>query len=169
MAGITVTIRRLKLMDRVRTLAARPQQLAQITTNADGRYEFVIPADQLPKPYLGHFNHVLDWIQIAAKSPGYGIAVKNFAAYDRGQSFDLQLTPDTVVQGRILNLEGRPVAGVEVRALELVNSLKLDSNKSAIDDWYASVSQMGIDPGTERDDRFQDRATRCGRRVQQKP
>src|SRR6202000_1283181 len=91
LAGTTVTIRRLKLLDRVRTLAARAQQLAQLTTDADGRYEFVIPADQLPKPsrwyFLPklHFDHVPDWIQIAAKSPGYGIDVKNFATFGPGQ------------------------------------------------------------------------------------
>ena len=154
MAGTTVTIRRLTLMDRVRTLAARALQLAEVTTDADGRYEFDIPADQLPKPYLGYFDHVPDWIQIAAKSPGYGIDVKNFASYDGGQSFDLQLTPETAVQGRILNLEGRPAAGVEVRVLELVNSIKLTSNPSAIDGWYASVRQAPIDPDQEEDDRF---------------
>jgi len=140
-AGAKVTIRRLQ-RDRWRTLVARAKQLAQVTTNADGRYEYLIPADELPKPHLGHFDHAAEWIQVAVKyqgygiDPGYGIDIKNFASFGPGQTFDLQLAPETPVQGRILNLEGRPVAGVQVRVMEIV---KL--SKPILDAWHAAASR----------------------------
>ena len=154
MVGVTVSVRRLRLVDRVRTLAARPQELGQVTTNGDGSYEFLIPTDQLPPAYLGHVNHLLDWIQVAATSPGFGIEVKNFSSYEPGRTFDLKLVPDTVVRGRILNLEGRPVAGVEVslrEIFEIRQDLK-PGRHELLDRWYASaIKKQGTDIKANRE------------------
>ena len=135
LAGVTVAIRRIQ-RERWSSGAVRAKLLAEVTTDADGRYEHLIPSDQLPKPCLLHLNRATEWIQVAASSPGNGVEIQNITWYGPDQAFDLQLAPDTVVQGRVLNLEGRPVAGVDVRVLELFKS-----NKRAIDAWHDAAAR----------------------------
>lgn len=141
-AGVTVAIRRIQ-RERWSSGAVRAKLLAEVATSADGRYEHLIPSDQLPKPFLRHLNLASEWIQVAATAPGNGVEIQNISSYGPDQTFDLRLAPDTVVQGRVLNLEGRPVAGVDVRVLELFKS-----KKSAIDAWHDAATRkqgMAID------------------------
>lgn len=139
-AGVSVAIRRLRLLDRSRTLAATARELARVTTNGAGEYEYFIPAAQLPKPYLGFFDHVPEWIQVVAKHPGYGLDTANFAEYEPERTYDLRLIGDVAVQGRLLDAEGRPVPAVEVRVLELVRA-----SGAQIDDWHrAAIAKQGL-------------------------
>jgi RNA polymerase sigma factor (sigma-70 family) len=86
------------------------------TTDADGRFDFSgnvyrnAPMRDLP-PLLVLTAHV----------PGYGPAAVAMESPDELKEYTLRLVKDDVpLRGRILNLEGRPVAGVTVRPITVV-------------------------------------------------
>jgi RNA polymerase sigma factor (sigma-70 family) len=87
------------------------------TTGPDGRFRFTVP-----KARYGEYMTV-----IVAVAPGYGpawVEVQPKAAKDK---LELRLVKDDVpVNGRVVDLQGRPVPSVTVRVLELLASAKED-------------------------------------------
>jgi RNA polymerase sigma factor (sigma-70 family) len=87
------------------------------TTAADGRFEFAVANKLLDDPW---YENNRDQTYVVAAADGYGCA---FAKLPPGTAGDvtLRLVKDDVpIQGRILNLEGKPVAGATVRIDDLV-------------------------------------------------
>ena len=87
--------------------SAPPPAEPQATTGRNGEFEFSVPADVL-------FGAL--WLRIVAVKPGYGPAW--IAAEELKKTSGLTLTlatDDLPIEGRLLNLEGRPVVGATVR------------------------------------------------------
>ncbi len=83
-------------------------------TGADGRFQ-CDPAEVSRK--LPRETPPLDWkkAQVMAVAPGYGGA-RPRPAYTEGGDVELRLQPDDVpIRGRVLDTQGRPVAGATVR------------------------------------------------------
>jgi RNA polymerase sigma factor (sigma-70 family) len=90
---------------------------AWATTAADGRFEFAVAHALLDDPW---YENNRDATYVVAAADGYGCA---FAKLPPGTAGDvtLRLVKDDVpLQGRILNLEGKPVAGATVRINDLL-------------------------------------------------
>ena len=68
------------------------------------------------------------FVSIVAKptDPKLGIAWVGFDAIKPGEETTLQLVPDEPIEGKIVDLEGRPAAGVEVRVIWLATNAKSD-------------------------------------------
>jgi RNA polymerase sigma factor (sigma-70 family) len=84
------------------------------TSDADGRFRF-----ELPRPSLDKLEQDTPWgrLMVAAVAPGYGPAWTTFSAPGEAAGLQLRLVKDDVpIDARILDLEGRPIAGVTVRA-----------------------------------------------------
>jgi RNA polymerase sigma factor (sigma-70 family) len=83
-------------------------------SGADGRFRFSVPVAQVN---LGHYtDHRWDHVYVLAAAEGFGPALE--AIHDPAAAGErtLRLVPDDVpIKGRILNLEGKPVAGARVR------------------------------------------------------
>ena len=92
-------------------------------SGADGRYTLVAPRDLMERFSSGENNYP---IHLVASAPGYGPGAA-VAANTAGVLDDVTLrlaADDMPIEGRILDLEGRPVAGAEIidRATELEDS-----------------------------------------------
>jgi RNA polymerase sigma factor (sigma-70 family) len=60
------------------------------------------------------------WYMVAATAPGYGPDFRPIGTADKEGTLDLQLVKDDVpIEGCILDLEGRPVAGATIRVARL--------------------------------------------------
>ena len=76
------------------------------TTRRDGTFEFRLPADTL----FGARR----WFVVATKE-GYGPGWVDLLPSDRLPDLTVRLARDEAIEGRILDLEGRPVAGMTAR------------------------------------------------------
>jgi RNA polymerase sigma factor (sigma-70 family) len=85
--------------------------IAQETSAADGRFRLTVPQ---PPPLYRHQLLVL------ARVPGHGIgwAPVNHAA-TRAQA-EIRLRPEGTIAGKVIDLQGGPVAGVKIRVTHMV-------------------------------------------------
>ncbi|HEY7326460.1 MAG TPA: sigma-70 family RNA polymerase sigma factor [Gemmataceae bacterium] len=80
------------------------------TTDADGRFRFELPRSDIRS----------DWnLTLVAASDGFGVDAVELPKGDSPAEVTLRLVKDQPIEGRIVNTEGKPLAGVQVRALEL--------------------------------------------------
>ncbi len=85
--------------------ASQIEVLAQTKADADGRFD--IPAEKLAEgPYL--------WVQILAKSRGFGLAWQDVNAAAEALEFSLQLPETRDARGRLVTAEGQPAAGIRI-------------------------------------------------------
>src|SRR5205085_1604190 len=83
-----------------------------VMSDAQGRFRFRCPKSAFP--VRGDRRHVL-----AAFAAGRAAAIHLFAEYQT-DGYTLRLPQDDpAIEGRVIDLEGRSVAGVEVRALSV--------------------------------------------------
>jgi beta-lactamase regulating signal transducer with metallopeptidase domain len=77
------------------------------TTGSDGKFDFSVNSDVL-------FG--TRWLQVVAVKPGFGLAWIKVDDLNRTANLTLKLVADDrPIDGRIFNLEGRPVVGATVR------------------------------------------------------
>ncbi len=99
-------------------------------TAADGRFSFVVPKqikDEWPPALL-------------AQSRDAGLDFASLAAEDAAKPIELRLVKDQAIRGRVVNTEGKPIAGVRVSVSSIVvfantslESLLARSQKSPAD------------------------------------
>ncbi len=95
------------------------------TTGADGRFDFM-PAEP---EYLDRTE------RITAAAPGYGIGWVNIPPDGTRDDLAIRLVPDDVpITGRIIDLQGKPVAGASLQVLQ-VNAAPDES----LDLWLAAA------------------------------
>jgi RNA polymerase sigma factor (sigma-70 family) len=58
-------------------------------------------------------------VQVVATAPGYGIAWQSYNPNDRKEDLVFRLSPEQVVRGRVVDLQGAPAAGVRLRVREV--------------------------------------------------
>jgi RNA polymerase sigma factor (sigma-70 family) len=87
-------------------------------SDKEGAYRVALPR---PAGVKGPFTKDSQyWYHIAAVAEGYGVDFRPIGTADREGTLDLHLVKDDVpIEGRILDLEGRPVAGATVRVARL--------------------------------------------------
>ena len=84
-------------------------------SDPDGRFHFELDKSASDFPYGDH--PVWHEAKIAAVAPGYGPAWVDARSLLKGGEATLQLVRDDVpIRGRVVDSQGRPVAGVTVRA-----------------------------------------------------
>jgi RNA polymerase sigma factor (sigma-70 family) len=82
-------------------------------SDKDGTYRVALPR---PDEFKGAFTKTTRyWYVIAATAPGYGLDFRQIGTAGADGTLDLHLVKDVRIEGRILDLEGRPVAGATVR------------------------------------------------------
>ncbi|MCA9078334.1 MAG: carboxypeptidase regulatory-like domain-containing protein [Planctomycetaceae bacterium] len=94
-------------------------ELPVIETVTDDQGRFSISFSKQPYGDLSHLDQrwqdVWKSTQIAAGLPGYGGQWVKFEDVEGDDAITLQLVEDMPVTGRVVDLEGRPIAGVEVQ------------------------------------------------------
>ena len=90
--------------------------VATAKSGADGRFQIEFRKSQLPE---GVSTRGWQHAAIVAVAPGSGPAWAEFAEIPAGEDVDLQLVPDEPINGRVTDLEGRPIQGVRVEVLNL--------------------------------------------------
>ncbi len=78
----------------------KPQDLG--TSDDDGRFTVKIPRETEPRRFL------------VACAPGAGIDFAGIAGLNPARSLELRLVKDNVIHGKIVDTQGKPVAGVQV-------------------------------------------------------
>lgn len=132
-AGAKIAIRKL-IYPYLTSEPLGSQLLAETITDPDGRFEKVIPRDQVPPLSSNPRHRAAEWLQVSAIAPGHGVQLNNVDRYAPDRATDLQLIPETLIRGRIINLEGRPVAGARIRVLE-----RIPSTAEKVDAWHAAA------------------------------
>jgi len=123
------------------------------TSGADGRFVFEVartPAANSGWEMPGERLYVL------AAAEGYGFAVAPLDKPDTAANLTLRLVKDEVpIRGRVLNLEGKPIAGVRVRVndLEPLNQGQVYlPNRGDLSAWIAALKANKKDPWRVEED-----------------
>ncbi len=151
-AGATVASARYRRggVDPIRQDAGR-QEIDRVVTDADGRFRVTTidlasgsdpnPAD----PDLWGRPAIVAW------APGFGPAWPKTLAREVTEDQPIRLVPDDVpITGRVVDLEGRPVAGVSIR----VDSLWAAEGPAAVDTWLKALESGPVDGDRPRSHYF---------------
>jgi protocatechuate 3,4-dioxygenase beta subunit len=105
-------------------------------SDAEGRFQFELPRSDI-KP---------EWkLALIAAADGYGVAWTFWEAIEGGKEPTLRLVKDQPIEGRIVNTEGKPQAGVRVSILTLGTPVdgKMDTFINAWKrEWRLAMSQV---------------------------
>ncbi len=110
--------------------------LATLTTPENGRFESVVPLDDLEISTNGQ-SEIPEWMSVIATAPGYGFG---FAAISQSQSDEpikIQLAPPQLIHGRLVDLEGQPIAGASVS----VFTVGFSESSEKVDEWLAAIPE----------------------------
>jgi beta-lactamase regulating signal transducer with metallopeptidase domain len=136
------------------------------TTGGNGEFEFSVPSDAL-------FGAL--WLRIVAVKPGFGPAWIEAEELKHTSGLTLPLaTDDLPIEGRLMNLEGRPVAGATVRVESIrtfagddpkpyVKLLKNDRMRAANFGGLSWLMEIPERPSARTDDRGVFRLSGVGR------
>ncbi len=113
-------------------------------STVEGRFAFTIPVKEVEKGGYGGSYWEKPWehTYVLAAAEGYGFAVARVG--ERGAAdLTLRLVKDDVpIRGRILDLQGRPVAGVQVR----IDGSLYVPEKGDLTAWLTSLQDEKRDP-----------------------
>ena len=84
---------------------------ARATSDAEGRFRFEVPKAAFDATYA---EEPWRYVPLLARAEGLGVGLAEYDQLDAGLSLRLP-TDDRPVQGRVIDLQGRPVAGARVR------------------------------------------------------
>jgi RNA polymerase sigma factor (sigma-70 family) len=108
-------------------------------TDADGRFQFELPQADI-KP---------EWkLVFIAAADGYGVAWTDWPTIAAGGELTLRLVKDQPIEGRIVNTEGKPQAGVRV-SIATLGAMKEGKVDAFLAAWKREW-QMAIHQATER-------------------
>ncbi len=114
--------------------SGRPYVLSVARSGNDGRFEiaFTKSAASVFAMDLQRSGAEL-WkkTNVAASAPGLGLAWNQYDKVDSHGDLVLQLVPDLPIDGRILDLEGRPVSGVKVIPTGVVSHILTQQSQFA--------------------------------------
>jgi RNA polymerase sigma factor (sigma-70 family) len=117
------------------------------TSSADGRFRFMAPRAQVASD---GWETASEGAFVLAAAEGYGFAVERLGKPQTAAGLTLRLVPDDVpIRGRVLDLQGKPVAGARVRVndLEPLNAAQLYVPKSGdLTAWLAALKANKMDP-----------------------
>jgi RNA polymerase sigma factor (sigma-70 family) len=101
-----------------------PSVLAQGKTDAKGRYTIAAP-----RTSKEHF-----WgLAVVARSPGYGLGVRYLDPDVKAPEAQVRLVHEMILTGRLIDLQGQPVAGAKVHTSYLSGKLTPDGRGGPIE------------------------------------
>ncbi len=110
----------------------RTELLSEVATDSQGRFTTPYPAE----PPRSSFY-------LLASAPAHGLTWEHGQAARAGKESVLKLAPDDApIEGRILDLEGQPIAGVQVAVRSVTESV------DNIEAWIAKARENPSDPGS---------------------
>jgi RNA polymerase sigma factor (sigma-70 family) len=113
------------------------------TSATDGRFRFAVPKSSFDSPDAGA---LWPYSTVVARAKGFAFGLANDHRGD-GKGLTLQLVADDVpVAGRIIDLEGRPVAGVTVKVMDV----RAPANTS-LDGWLKALGERKEHHNLERE------------------
>ena len=96
----------------------QPKLQVRAVSGLDGRFQFTFPkTEYFEEAWIREVPEMWRWCDIVAAAPGYGPA--RVLMNDVKTELSLHLLKETRIEGRVRDLEGRPVEGAEVRPLGL--------------------------------------------------
>jgi RNA polymerase sigma factor (sigma-70 family) len=117
------------------------------TSSADGQFRFTLPR---PRAANAGWEMPGEDIDVIAAAEGYGFALARLSKPGEAADLTLRLVRDDVpIQGRLLDLQGRPVAGARVRinGLEPLYAPQLYVPRTGdLTDWLAALKANQKDP-----------------------
>jgi hypothetical protein len=121
------------------------------TSAADDRFQFTMPK-RLEDDHRGQSSDKHPYVLAAAE--GYGFALASLDKPEAATDLTLRLVKDDVpIRGRVLNLEGKPVAGVRVRVNDFeplyIPQLYVPK-KGDLTDWLVALKTNKMHRGTPR-------------------
>jgi protocatechuate 3,4-dioxygenase beta subunit len=128
-----------------RRLLTESKPLAQGQTNQEGRFRLTSPRAKLTK---------YSQLYALAGKTGYGLTIEPIALEAPPSETVLRLPPETIVRGRILDLQGQPAAGVKVRVMLGLGAYE---SKPKITFDYLSSNNVSFWPGpatTDKEGKF---------------
>ncbi len=115
------------------------------TSSAEGRFAFTVPVKEVElSGYSTFWEKPWEHTHVLAAAEGYGFAV---ARVGKPGATDLTLRlvkDDAPIRGRILGLQGKPVAGAQVR----INGALYVPEKGDLTTWLAYLKEGYRDPNT---------------------
>ena len=119
--------------------------MAGTTSGPDGRFDLRVPRSVRSAPVLLNGYDEFPWLVATAPGFGPGWVRGLFKAADAGE-LTVRLAEDgPPIEGRIVDLEGRPVAGARVRAS--ISSVPPDGDLTA---WLEQAPGNGSSPSSDR-------------------
>jgi len=101
---------------RVTQPALEPGPRYSATSDDDGQFQFTVPQSELRKQSRDDYWNSARVVAVAA---GFGFDEVNVSKEVVAKPITLKLVKDVPIRGRILDLEGRPVAGASVRVKQI--------------------------------------------------
>lgn len=114
--------------------SGRPYVLSVARSASDGRFEIAFTKSAASVFAMDLQRSGADlWkkTNVAASAPGFGMAWNQYDKVDGHGDLVLQLEPDLAIDGRILDLEGRPVSGVKVVPTGVVSHILTEESQFA--------------------------------------
>jgi beta-lactamase regulating signal transducer with metallopeptidase domain len=109
-AGARVTLRRNYWTRDVKWLP-----LAVVKADKNGNFEL----SYRPSQFVDEVGSALKYTTVAAEAEGFGLQWAELRDVEGPQPFVLKLVAEVPIHGRVIDLEGNPVAGVSVRLLQV--------------------------------------------------
>jgi beta-lactamase regulating signal transducer with metallopeptidase domain/protocatechuate 3,4-dioxygenase beta subunit len=110
--------------------------LATLTTPQNGRFQFTVPRNILNDRSNDRY-HSQPWIGVLATVPGYGFGYAEIPQVEDKGPIKVHLAPPQEIRGRLVDLEGRPIAGATVRVFDVVFS----ESSEKVDEWLAALPE----------------------------
>jgi beta-lactamase regulating signal transducer with metallopeptidase domain len=133
-AGATVIVTRMNSKD------WSELAISESKTDADGRYTFTIPPEQLKERFLYLLFDLRhdSYAPVHCGSYAYSMIQRNLTVGDPPWFTKLHMAPGVTLGGRLVDENGRPVAGVPVRA----ESGGTDLDKAILGSFMSAVSDL---------------------------
>lgn len=120
--------------------------LSETTADSQGRFSIGFPRYPFGdvSAFDEHWNDIYKRTQIAASLTGFGPAWVTYGGIDASQPLTLRLVEDLPLRGRVIDLEGRPIAGTSVKV-----SAPQAAKEDDLSQWSAGI-KAGEAPDTIR-------------------
>jgi 5-hydroxyisourate hydrolase-like protein (transthyretin family) len=98
---------------------ARPKPKERATSDADGRFRFTFRKSEVNPHYTWFTDEGWKRAKVAAVVPGFGLQWVEAASLGKGEVILRLVKDDVPIEGRVLTLEGNPVAGATVKVVSI--------------------------------------------------